>query len=207
LPNARLACDGPHDWDAEEGYRLVVCGPDGAQRPAIEAFIRGIYAKRFGASPTRFAPTLVGLTHEQHGLVAVAGHRRAAHSALFLERYLDAPVEQLLNPQSPPQREKIVEVGHLAASRPGEGLRLIMLMGPYLQTQGLDWVVSTLTSELRHLFLRIGVTPMALGRADASALGGEAGEWGSYYEHHPVVVAGYLPQALQQLARRQGDTQ
>ena len=75
-------------------------------------------------------------------------------------------------------------------------------MGPHLASQGFEWVVSTLTAELRHLFLRIGVTPLALGVADPVLLGEAARNWGRYYEHHPVVLAGHLPQALRQLARR-----
>jgi hypothetical protein len=49
-------------------------------------------------------------------------------------------------------------------------------------------VVCTLTAELRHLFLRIGITPLALGAADPDALGQDVGRWGSYYDHHPVVL-------------------
>ena len=63
-------------------------------------------------------------------------------------------------------------------------------------------MVSTLTAELRHLFVRLGVTPLALGAADPQRLGELAARWGSYYEHQPVVLAGNLSQALNQLARR-----
>ena len=44
---------------------------------------------------------------------------------------------------------------------------------------------------------------VALGRADATALGEQAGEWGRYYEHHPVVLAGQMQPALRWLQRRQ----
>ena len=63
-------------------------------------------------------------------------------------------------------------------------------------------MVSTLTEELRRLFLRIGVTPLTLGAADPAALGDEAVHWGSYYEHRPLVLAGHLPQALRRLSGR-----
>lgn len=63
------------------------------------------------------------------------------------------------------------------------------------------FIVGTLTSELRHLFLRLGVTPLALGTADPLALGEDGAQWGSYYEHRPVVLAGHLRQALRRLAR------
>ncbi len=184
----------------------AVHGPGSAGRADVEAFIRRIYAQRFGADLRSFAPLLVSLS-DDGGLLAAAGYRPAAQGPLFLERYLDAPVHTLLATDSPVPRERIVEVGHLVADQAGAGRRLITLMGPHLAAQGFEWVVSTLTEELRHLFVRIGVTPLALGRADPTVLGDEAALWGSYYEHHPVVLAGHLPHALRQLSRRRALTE
>jgi hypothetical protein len=79
---------------------------------------------------------------------------------------------------------------------------LILMLGPHLAAAGFDWVVSTLTEELRHLFVRLGVVPLALGVADPVALGEDAAGWGSYYDHRPVVLAGQIELALQMLARR-----
>lgn len=173
------------------------------ERGAVEAFIRTVFEVRYGASLTAFAPVLVSLRDET-GIVAAAGYRRADGGALFLERYLDEPVEALLAQQAAaaPPRAEIVEVGHLAAARAGEGRRLIAQLGPHLAAQGFQWVVSTLTEELRQLFLRIGVAPLALGRADPRALGDDASAWGRYYAHRPVVLAGHLPQALRRLRQR-----
>lgn len=196
----------PHDGDpsppagvAPERPALVVHGHDDPRRAEVEAFVRGIFAQRYGAQVQQFAPVLVSL--QDHGeIVAAAGYRSAADAPLFLERYLSSPIESLLAPQ--PTRRSVVEVGHLAASRSGEGRRLIALLGPHLAAQGFQWVVSTLTTELRQLFVRIGVTPLALGTADPASLGSEATHWGSYYDHRPVVLAGHLGQALHHMARR-----
>lgn len=186
--------------------QLRLHGPDDAQRAEVEAFIRAIYAERFGAVLRHFAPQLVSLRDDDGRLLAAAGYRGAGEQALFLERYLDEPVEAALarHAGQPPARAGVVEVGHLAAGRAGEGRRLILLLGPHLAAQGFQWVVSTLTQELRQLFVRIGVTPLALGAADAQALGAEAADWGDYYAHRPVVLAGHLPLALRRLARRSG---
>jgi hypothetical protein len=196
--NARQ--DLPSRHVAPRAPVLEVHGPGSAGRGAVEAFISRIYAQRFGADLRSFAPMLVSL-RDDGGLVAAAGYRPAAQGALFLERYLDAPVHTLLGAQDGVARERIVEVGHLVGDQSGAGRRLITLMGPHLAAQGFEWVVSTLTEELRHLFVRIGVTPLALGRADPAVLGDEAALWGSYYEHHPVVLAGHLPHALRQMVR------
>jgi hypothetical protein len=173
-------------------------------RSEVEAFIRETYRQRYDADVRHFAPSLIGLRDEQGDLVAAAGYRAADRGTLFLERYLDSPVESLLAGPGEvrPPRARVVEVGHLAARRPGEGRRLALLLAPHLAREGFQWVVGTLTQELRHLFVRLGIAPMALGVADPLALGEEAGRWGSYYDHRPLVLAGQLEQALDALARR-----
>ena len=172
-------------------------------REEVEALIRGVYAERYGARVERFAPMLVSLREGEGAAartVAAAGYRLAVEP-LFLERYLDRPVEELLAHGGVlPQRMGIVEVGHLAAVRAGEGRRLILKLAQHLATLDVEWVVSTLTGELRQLFTRMGVTPLALGAADPARLGDAAAQWGSYYEHHPVVLAGSLPLAMRRLA-------
>lgn len=183
---------------------LAVHGPGDPGRTEVEAFIAGVFAERFGARLDRFAPTLVSL-RDGGRLVAAAAWRSAGEGPLFLERYLPQPVEALLGAATGrmPSRSRVVEVGSLAARQAGQGRRLILLLGPHLAAQGFQWVVGTLTEELRRLFLRIGVAPLSLGAADPAALGEEAARWGRYYEHRPVVLAGHLPLALRQLQQFQ----
>lgn len=202
--NVSVECPPPQGL-CLPGPRLVVHDADDAQRADVEAFIGRVYARRFGARVTAFAPTLVSLRDPVDGsILAAAGYRAAREAPLFLERYLDAPVETLLahRADGSPSRDGIFEVGHLAADRAGEGLRLIFMLGPHLAAEGAQWVVSTLTEELRHLFVRLGIAPLALGRADPAVLGPDVAQWGSYYDHRPVVLAGHLRQALRLLARR-----
>lgn len=178
---------------------LVAVPPGHARRAEVEAFVRRIYADRFGAEVRSFAPQLVALLDEHGRVLAAAGWRDAARDTLFLERYLSAPVDTLLEL---PGRAGIVEVGHLASGQAGEGRRLILQLGPHLAAHGARWVVGTLTEELRHLFARLGITPRALGVADPAALGDEATAWGRYYDHRPLVLAGPLETALAVLRRR-----
>jgi hypothetical protein len=180
--------------------RLQVHGTASPDREQIERFIAAVYQRRFGAVVRQFAPVLVSLHDEQGERVAAAGYRAAQLGPLFLERYLPAPVQALL--PAAPTREGIVEVGHLAAVRAGEGRRLIRLLGPQLSSQGFEWAVSTLTQELRNLLVRMGVAPLALGVADPALLGEQAAQWGRYYEHKPLVLAGRLDAATQRLSRR-----
>lgn len=177
--------------------------PGDPARPAVEALIRSVYRERYRARVARFTPALVSLsegTGPTARIVAAAGYRFATEP-LFLERYLDRPVDRLLGADGAlPPRARIVEVGHLAAAEAGQGRRLILQLARHLATLQVEWVVSTLTEELRQLFNRMGVTPLALGAADPQRLGADADDWGSYYDHRPVVLAGSLPLALRRLA-------
>lgn len=177
---------------------LQLYGPGAPGRAEVERFIAGIYREHYGADVRGFAPLLVARRDAAGTLLAAAGYRPADPGPLFLERYLERPVHQALGAG----RERIVEVGHLAAARAGEGRKLILQLGPHLAGRGFQWVVSTLTEELRHLFLRLGIAPQALGVADPAVLGDEAARWGSYYDHQPVVLAGAIEPALHALARR-----
>ena len=185
----------------------------GCTRPArrgrhqVEAFISAVYRERYGAELRHFAPVLVSL-HDEHG--ELRGRRglprRATPAPLFLERYLSGPVETLLPAPAgrwPRRASASSRSGTLRRRVPAKGRRLILLLGPHLAGQGFEWVVSTLTQELRNLFVRMGVAPLALGVADPAVLGDQAAQWGSYYDHRPLVLAGRLDAALQMLARRE----
>ena len=191
--------------DAPSGAgRLVLHTQGDPHRAPVEHYIREVYARRYGALVQAFAPTLLALQHGEE-VLAAAGYRRAEAGPLYLEAYLARPVESLISAQAgkPVGRGSIVEVGHLASNRGGEGRRMIQLLGPYLAAEGFQWVVGTVTQERRAMLMRLGVAPLTLGPADPASLGDEARHWGSYYEHGPVVLAIQLRRALRQhLARR-----
>ena len=193
---------GP-DADPATARSLELRGPGHPQRAALEAFIRTIYARRYGAQVRDFAPTLVGL-RDHNALVAAAGYRNAATDRLYLERYLSEPVEAALARVAHRRvaRENIVEVGHLASERGGEGLRLIKRIARHLADQGFEWAVCTITRELRPALERLDARPLTLHLAEPSMLGNEAAAWGKYYEHDPVVIAVELNAALRRHAER-----
>ncbi len=144
------------------------------------------------------------LHEEEDGrIVAAAGWRCAAGGPLYLERYLDQPIEAALAPLTGlvPRREHFVEVGNLATSRPGASLALMLALAHHLDQLGCQWVVFTATSALLGVFSRLRMPLLALAQADPARLGGEATAWGSYYETRPVVVAGKLRLALDNPAR------
>lgn len=168
-------------------------------RAAVERFIADVYQRAYGARIPGFAPMLVSVA-DDHGIVAAAGWRSAS-DRLYLERYLDAPIELCIARRGggpPPERVRIVEVGHLATVRAGEGRRLMVRLGLHLASIGYRWVASTATPGVRATFERAGVHGFVLGPATREAAGADGEAWGAYYASGPSVVAGEL---LPNLAR------
>jgi hypothetical protein len=177
-----------------------------ADRLQVERFIECIYAEHYDAQIAdvlRDAPNLVSVAGSDGAPVAAAGYRSAGRP-LFLERYLGLPVEEAIAAVTGIDlpRAEIVEVGHFASGRVGEGRRLMALLGRHLAGRGYTWVVSTATQELRTIFARLGIVPHALGRAHPAVLGEGAARWGSYYAHAPLVLAGEIRSNLARVEHR-----
>jgi hypothetical protein len=182
--------------------RFLVHRAPSPARTAVEDFIRQVYAQHYGATVRHFMPNLVGLLDDDDDLMAAAGYR-SARQPLFLERYLEVPIEQALAACTGIEvpRAAIVEVGHFASAQPGRGRRLMAHLGRHLADEGFQWVVSTATRELRVIFERLRIRPLALGRADPAVLGPDAASWGTYYDHAPLVLAGDVRSNLARFAR------
>lgn len=172
------------------------------RRFEVESFIRRIFARHYGAVVSSVAPNLV-LLEQRDRIVAAAGWRGAGSAALFLERYLDAPVERAmaLPASQTVARERIVEIGNLASDKPGACLGIVAALASHLDRLGYEWVVFTATQELVGIFARLGLPLLALGRADPARLGDEALAWGSYYETGPIVAAGRIRLAVERMGR------
>ncbi len=180
---------------------VVLITPDSPRRQEAQDFIKRIFSGRYNAQVTTFTPNLMVL--EQRGaIVAAAGWRSAQEAPLFLERYLDEPIEQAMAhlAPSPIERRRIVEVGHLAAQKPGSSLFLLRALASHLHAKGFEWVASTATQELIGLFVKLGLPPLALAAANPERLNGQADHWGSYYDTQPIVAVGKINTALQRMS-------
>lgn len=163
------------------------------ERSACEGFIAARFQRTHGARIGHFSPHLLGVRDALGRWCAASGYTPADGRRLFLEQYLDAPVEQALSEHRGRaiDRDGIVEVGNLAASSIGMARVLIPLLARHLERLGYEWVVFTATRELRNTFARLGLHPVALAPADPARLF-ERGDWGRYYDNDPVVMAGRI---------------
>jgi hypothetical protein len=163
------------------------------ERAGIEDFIRHCFAAAHGASISHFMPRLFSLRAKRGDLIAAFGLRAASNSQLFLENYLDRPVEAILQARlgHDVRRDEIIEVGNLSALYPGAARWLIVALTAMLHREGYKWVVFTGTAAVRNGFSRLGLRPVELGVASLERLpADEHASWGRYYENTPMVMAG-----------------
>ncbi|WP_374582380.1 thermostable hemolysin [Pseudoduganella sp.] len=177
--------------------------PRGAPgRDQLEAFIADSFRASYGAEVSHFCDMLLGVRDEAGRWVAALGYTPAALGPLFLEHYLDAPVEQAIgaHARSPVERSAVVEVGNLAALHPGAARALIISTTQLLNSLGLRWVVFTATVSLLNSFSRLRLQPHVLAPADPARLPDGGQRWGSYYDTQPKVMFGDIHYGYTQLS-------
>lgn len=172
----------------------------GSDRTEVESFIRETFAQAYGASVHSFMPRLLAVCLKNGDLLAAFGVRSARDEKLFLENYLDQPVEQAIEEKvgAKPDRSKIVEIGNFAAIYPGGMRWMIVALTLMLYEEGYEWVVFTGTSALRNGFTRLGLHPTEICPARIERLDAEEQIcWGTYYDSKPTVMFGNIRQAFQ----------
>jgi hypothetical protein len=178
--------------------RFALVTPRSAsERAQLEGFVAERFREAYGACVSHFCVHLLGSRSAQGAWQAAAGYTAAGTARLFLEYYLDAPIEALLSRASgrPIERDWIAEVGNLAAA-PGLVRELIPAVGAYLHRLGYRWVVFTATRELHNAFRRLQLEPLVLAPALAARLPDGGGTWGTYYAHAPQVMGGPIAACL-----------
>lgn len=176
--------------------------PGAAGRHELEDFIARSFHATYGAEVKHFSEVLLGIRDNAGQLIAALGYTPAAHGPLFLEHYLDIPVEAAISAHAsaPVARAAIVEVGNLAALQPGAARSLIISTTHLLNGLGLRWVVFTATASLLNSFSRLRLQPHVLAQADPARLPDRGRHWGRYYDTQPKVMFGDIHYGYTQLA-------
>lgn len=161
-------------------------------RKEVEQFIHDVFAHTYGANVQHFMPQLISLRGENNQLVAAFGMRKADAEPLFLERYLDTPIETVLSDRfnRAITRQQITEIGNLAVSNPRNAGVLIAHVIQHSLDNHVEWCVATAHHTLQNGLIKGGRDVYALQNADKLRLSpAEQDTWGSYYDHSPQVVA------------------
>ena len=145
-----------------------------------QAFVWRAFQTAYGARRRHLMPQLMTLRDDEAHLVAVLGLCEPGADALFLEQYLEAPVE----------------VGNFAVGEVGGGRWLITALTAYLYAVGKVWAVFTCGPGLQNAFRRLGIELVDLAAADPQRLPSEElDSWGSYYAQRPRVMAASVAQS------------
>ena len=187
----------PRIPDESQG-ELRILRPDHPARAGLQRFIADGFARVYGARITHFAEHLIGLPDARGGWSAAAGYTLAAKSRLFVEQYLNRPAEEEIGAclGVAIERSQIVEVGNFAACTPGAARRVIARMTVLLHGLNRSWVVFTSTRSLLNSFVRLGIAPIVLARADPMRLPDAGENWGTYYATEPQVMTANIPLGL-----------
>jgi hypothetical protein len=171
------------------------------RRGELEAFVAGRYRLNFGAELNRFLPVLIGFDDQDGNLAGVVGIQTGDRRPMFVERYLDEPAEVAVSRRLARDvvRGELVEVGNLAASRPGDSRALIIAMAVLLDACGYRWVLFAATSRLRNAFRRLQLQPRVLADARPERVRDDSNDWGSYYRTRPQVACGELAEGIRTL--------
>jgi len=140
-------------------------------------------------------PTLLSFRDGGGDLRGVIGLRGAVPGELYLEQYLQRPVESAIAEATgaPVPRRQVVEVGNLAGANCRAAMRMVAALPAYLLARDYQWIVFTATSAVRGILEGFGAPLIELARADVARVTGGRDQWGSYYRKDPRVFAGHLP--------------
>ena len=172
-------------------------------RGSTESFIATQFNKAYGAKITEFMPELMGL-YDNDALAAACGLRAAATGPMFLEQYLEYPLEAVLGRATGTQIERrtLVEVGNLSISRPGYARHLLCSLTMHLRNIGMQWAVFSAVPTLRNNFQRLGIPLITMAPASPDKLPANIkASWGTYYDQQPQVTAVSVEAAFKALDR------
>jgi hypothetical protein len=161
-------------------------------RSEIEGFISAVFKRAHGADITHFMPQLVALRDQNGVLMAAFGWKKASDGPLFLEQYLDEPIETLISNilHKNISRSQITKIGNLAVANPRNAGILIAHVIQHSLDMGIEWCVATAHHSLQNGLIKAGRDVYPLFNADKARLSQEEqAKWGTYYKHMPQVVA------------------
>lgn len=161
---------------------------------ATKKFVKAEFLKHHNAHITEFMPNLVSIINKERKVRAAVGYRSADSGELFLEQYLDQPLDKYISEHCgfDVPRDEIVEVGNLTCAANGYARLAIIRLTEMLHESGFRWVGFTATQGLYNSFLRLGLTPHAIAPADISRLNDSNHDWGTYYDNNPQVMFGSI---------------
>ena len=166
MPRERPACRRP----LGSSLRLAAAESGSSERAELESFVGDAFVRKHDATVTSFMPTLLSFRDPAGALRGVVGLRGAGDQPLYLEQYLDQPVESAIaSACAARSRREVVEVGNLAGANCRTAVRMVALLPAHLLAHHYQWIVFTATSAVREILLGFGAPLIELARAEPRA--------------------------------------
>ena len=193
-------------WGTQEQHQTPVyrCRPSPYLQQTSAQYIRRQYVLSHNAHVRHLINQRFCTVDTNRQPNAVVGIRGFNQEATLIERYLDAPIEQVVSQHLAFRvaRSDLVEVGNLAAASLIHSGRLIVFLLHLLASQKLPYAVCTGTAAVRLALKRTGVPFDYIGDADPARLGVEHLDWGSYYDKAPQILLIDIEQGMAAIAKR-----
>lgn len=165
-------------------------------------FMQQAYQREFNAVIPHYLPYQLGMTANDGSLVAACGVMPASEGRLYLENYLEAPVEQLASRQGLAlERHQLAEIGNFAAADGASARIMFVAICLVMNHNRFKHIAFTGTRKLRNIFARLNLDTVPLADAYPDALGSEAENWGSYYTQQPRIMLGDLAHGYDRLSK------
>ncbi|MEU5837238.1 thermostable hemolysin [Streptomyces diacarni] len=170
------------------------------------AMVSEVFERRFGArvdpDPDRFIAYLGAPEGRPEQVEACIGVSLPEDGPVLLERYLDAPIEEVLTAAEgrPVRRRQILHLGSVASTRTLAGAELYRAVPLIQACLGRSYAAMTMTGRSAGLARRLGLVTHRLCEADGDRLGAEElARWGTFYDQRPEVRWGRLADHSEQL--------
>jgi hypothetical protein len=160
--------------------------------------IEETYQSAFSVRIETHYPRLVGVFNSEGALNAAAGWRSAHEDALFIEHYLDEPIELILarRLKKAIARREVAEIGSFATRGAGGAAQLCGALALRMHEEGVRYAVATATRRLRRAFHAFGFGAHELAPAHQARMPDCGRGWDGYFAHDPALVWGCVENGL-----------
>ncbi len=184
-------------FSAVLGMNLGLYGKENPDHDVVEDYIYRSFKKKYSANVKYSFPYVLTLNYKKR-ICAAAGIRLAESGPLFLERYLQYPVEQETGMcfKTAVRRESIVELSNIISVWRGNNKLLLMLLIDLLHKVNREWLLLLSNREVEDALKKINFTTIRLSDISAKILNGEKEQWGSYFNDNSRIILCHVPSTL-----------
>lgn len=170
-------------------YKVV--NRNDSNRKKLEKMISDKYSCVYGADIYYFMEDIL-LVYQNNSIATLAGINYYGKNEFFLEKYLDCDLYKYIanNLNINPMKQSVVEIGNFISVNSGSGPLIIICLTHWLQANSYEWVLCTVTEQVRLMFKKLSLNIRILQDARQDKLSFQEQEkWGSYYEKKPMICA------------------